>query len=133
MKGGNLYVRVTDNVDSSNAEIKVRVSGATEIPHLDLNNHLEDVDYLVNNPNSKEALEIKEKLKAYIESLKAHVQTMQSKYPESATKSDNTKNIYTYDKDTSVLNSTNIEGDRFTLTLPAQDVYEGITEGARTI
>ncbi|EEA85817.1 M60 family metallopeptidase [Peptacetobacter hiranonis] len=129
-KGGNLYVRVTDNVDSSNAEIKVRVSGATEIPHLDLNNHLEDVDYLVNNPNSKEALEIKEKLKAYIESLKAHVQTMQSKYPESATKSDNTKNIYTYDKDTSVLNSTNIEGDRFTLTLPAQDVYEGITEGA---
>lgn len=129
-KGGNLYVRVTDNVDSSNAEIKVRVSGATEIPHLDLNNHLEDVDYLVNNPNSKEALEIKEKLKAYIESLEKHVQTMQSKYPESATKSDNTKNIYTYDKDTSVLNSTNIEGDRFTLTLPAQDVYEGITEGA---
>ena len=128
-KGGNLYVRVTDNVDSSNAEIKVRVSGATEIPHLDLNNHLEDVNYLVNNPNSKEALEIKEKLKAYIESLEAHVQTMQSKYPKSATESDNTKNIYTYDKDTSVLNSTNIEGDRFTLTLPAQDVYDGITEG----
>lgn len=128
-KGGNLYVRVTENVESSNAEIKVRVSGATEIPHLDLNNHLEDVDYLVNNPSSKEALEVKEKLKTYIEALKNHVNTMQSKYPSTATTADNVNNIYTYDKDTSVLNSTNIEGDRFTLTLPAQDVYEGITEG----
>ena len=129
-KGGNLYVRVTDNVDSSNAEIKVRVSGATEIPHLDLNNYLEDVDSLVDNPTSEKASEIKEKLKTYIKLLETHVKTMQSKYPKSATEADNVKNIYKYDKDTSVLNSTNIEGDRFTLTLPAQDVYEGITEGA---
>ncbi len=128
-KGGNLYVRVTDNVDSSNAEIKVRVSGATEIPHLDLNNYLEDVDSLVVYPTSEKALEIKEKLKTYIESLETHVQTMQNKYPASATEADNVNNIYKYDKDTSILNSTNIEGDRFTLTLPAQDVYDGITEG----
>ena len=129
-KGGNLYVRFTDNVESSNAEIKIRVSGATEIPHLNLNNYLEDVDSLVDNPNSEKALEIKEKLRTYIESLENHVKTMQSKYPTEATLTDNLNNIYKYDRKTSVLNSTNIEGDRFTLTLPAQDVYEGITEGA---
>ena len=129
-KGGNLYVRFTDNVESSNAEIKIRVSGATEIPHLNLNNYLEDVDSLVDNPNSEKALEIKGKLRTYIESLENHVKTMQSKYPTEATLTDNLNNIYKYDRKTSVLNSTNIEGDRFTLTLPAQDVYEGITEGA---
>lgn len=131
-KGGNLYVRFPYNVDSSKAQIKIRVSGAKEIPHLNLNNYLEDVDALVNNKdNSEDATvkEVKAKLREYIEGLKEYVTNLPSMYPDSASEGDNVNNVYTYDEKTSVLNSTNIEGDRVTLTFPATDVYRGISEG----
>ena len=130
-KGGNLYVRVDNEKggESPYAKIQVRVSGATEIPHLNLNNSLKEVDSLVNEENSEEVAKIKEKLELYIEKLEKHVKEMPSKYKANATEYDNVNNIYSYDEKTSILNSTNIEGDRFTLTLPAKDVYEGITEG----
>ncbi|MBM6838629.1 hypothetical protein H9X77_10430, partial [Clostridium saudiense] len=37
--------------------------------------------------------------------------------------------IYPYDEKTSPLNSTDIEGDRFTLTLPASEILKGIESG----
>jgi hypothetical protein len=130
-KGGNLYVRFPYNVDSSTAKIYVRVSGATEIPHLNLNNDLVDVNYMVNNKdsNNEDILEVKAKIKEYILSLKEHVNTLEDKYPKTASEKDNLNNIYTYDEKTSILNTTNIEGDRFTLTLPSTEIYKGITSG----
>ena len=131
-KGGNLYVRYPHNVESSNAQIKIRVSGATEIPHLNLNNHLMNVDTLVNNKDNasnEDVTKIKFMLKEYILTLKDHVTNLPSMYKENATSLDNLNNVYSYDEKTSILNSTNIEGDRFTLTLPATEVYKGISEG----
>lgn len=130
-KGGNLYVRYPRNVENSNAQIKIRVSGATQIPHLNLNNHLEDVNTLVNNKDNasdEKVAEIKAMLKEYIETLKVHVNGLPDMYKKNATSVDNLNNVYSYDEKTSILNTTNIEGDRFTLTLPATEVYEGITK-----
>lgn len=135
-KGGNLYVRFPYSVDSSNVNIKIRVSGAKKTPHLNLNNYLNDVDYLVNNKDNNEdpkVKAVKDKLRAYITKLDTHVSTMKDEYKAGATEEDNINNIYSYDEKTSILNSTNIEGDRFTLTLPATEVYKGIKEGASGI
>ena len=65
----------------------------------------------------------------YIKTLKDHVTNLPDMYKKNATSEDNLNNIYSYDEKTSILNSTNIEGDRFTLTLPATEVYKGISEG----
>lgn len=135
-KGGNLYVRFPYSVDSSNVNIKIRVSGAKKTPHLNLNNYLNDVDYLVNNKDNNEdpkVKAVKDKLRAYITKLDTHVSTMKDEYKVGATEEDNINNVYSYDEKTSILNSTNIEGDRFTLTLPATEVYKGIKEGASDI
>ena len=50
-------------------------------------------------------------------------------YPETVSASDKANNIYTYDPKTSVLDSTDIEGDRFTLTFPASQILTGIEQG----
>lgn len=130
-KGGNLYVKFPYSGDF-NTKIKIRVSGAEEIPHLNLNNLLEDVNYLANNSgnNSDEKVKVvKDKIRDYILYLKNHVDKLPSMYPSTVSEDDMNNNIYTYDEKTSVLNSTNIEGDRFTLTLPATQVYKGISKG----
>lgn len=134
-KGGNLYVKFPYS-GNHNANIKIRVSGATEIPHLNLNNLLQDVNYLTSNENnnSDEKVKIvKDKIRKYILFLKDYTAKLPSLYKENATQDDNINNIYSYDERTSVLNSTNIEGDRFTLTLPATQVYKGIVEGTSSI
>lgn len=132
-KGGNLYVRFPHALNNSNAKIKIRVSGAEEIPHLNLNNYLEDVDYLINNKNNEsdeKVSAVKAKLREYILSLDKHIKEMPEKYEKNTTDAQHIQNIYSYDERTSILNSTNIEGDRFTLTLPATEVYRGINDGA---
>ena len=132
-KGGNLYVRMSGMPESAGTKIRIRVSGAEEIPHLNLNNKLEDVDYLVNNKeknDDKKVKAVKDSLKAYILELKEHTEKIEEKHNASNKKHEKDENfknnIYKYDERTSVLNSTNIEGDRFTLTIPATQVYKSL-------
>ena len=117
-KGGQVMARVT--AGSTQAEVKVRLSNVYEIPKLNVNNIIND--------SSKEQ-EVKDTIRTYIRELKTYVNEVEGKYPESVNDEDKLDNIYTYDKTTSILNTTDIEGDRFTLTLPATEIHKGITEG----
>ena len=132
-KGGNLYVRMSGTPDNPGTKIRVRVSGAEKIPHLNLNNKLVDVDYLVDNKskNDDEKVKaVKNSLREYILELINHTENIEKIHNDSKEKHKNDENfknnIYDYDERTSVLNSTNIEGDRFTLTIPATQVYKGL-------
>lgn len=117
-KGGQVMARVTSG--STTANVQIRLSGVTEIPHLNVNNLIND---------SSKVDETKAAIRTYITDLKAYMADIESKYPKSASDKDNVKNIYTYDEQTSVLNTTDIEGDRFTLTLPASEILKGIEQG----
>ena len=117
-KGGVVMARVTSG--SQNADIQIRLSGVDEIPHLNVNN-------LINDETKQE--EVKTIVRDYIRELKQYVNDLPSKYPLSASGTDNANNIYTYDPNTSALDSTDIEGDRFTLTFPASQILAGIEEG----
>lgn len=112
-KGGQVMARVTQG--STTADVQIRLSGVTEIPHLNVNNLINDA--------SKES-EVKDKIRTYISDLKTYVADIKNKYPAQASDIDNANNIYTYDEKTSVLNTTDIEGDRFTLTLPASEILK---------
>ncbi|MBD7915937.1 hypothetical protein H9660_12350 [Clostridium sp. Sa3CUN1] len=118
-KGGNLYIGLKSGFAESNV-FKVRVSGGVEIPHLNVNNIIDD--------ESKEA-EVKEKIRTYIRELRSYVSSLPSRYPSSATIEDNSNNIYTYDPQTSILNATDIEGERIMLSLAADQVLAGIQSG----
>ncbi|MDE5977515.1 MAG: M60 family metallopeptidase, partial [Turicibacter sp.] len=118
-KGGNLYLRFAANFNDEQT-VKVRVSGGTEIPHL-------NVYGLIDDASKKD--EVKEMIRTYIRELKSYVNTLADHYPETA---DKTHNIYPYDPETSILNSTEIEGQRVTLSLAADQVLSGITDGLAT-
>ena len=118
-KGGNLYLNFDSNY-SDNQKVQVRVSGGTEIPHLNVNNMIDD--------KSKEK-EVKEAIRTYIRELKTYVSTLPNRYPSSVTAEDKINNVYTYDPETSILNSTEIEGERITLSLAADQVLKGIQDG----
>lgn len=117
-KGGQVMARVTRG--STTADVKIRLSGVTEIPHLNVNNLINDA--------SKES-EVKDKIRTYISELKTYVADINNKYPAQVSDIDKANNIYTYDEQTSVLNTTDIEGDRFTFTLPATEILKGIEDG----
>ena len=118
-KGGNLYLRFNSGFNDGQ-EVQVRVSGGTEIPHLNVNNMMDD--------SSKES-EVKELIRQYIRELKSYVSTVQDRYPKTVTQADRAKNIYAYDAETSILNSTEIESDRVSLSLAADQVLKGIESG----
>lgn len=118
-KGGNLYIGLKSGFADNNT-FKVRVSGGTEIPHLNVNNIIDD--------EAKED-EVKEAIRSYIRELKSYVSSLPNRYPDSATIEDNSNNIYTYDPQTSILNATDIEGERITLSLAADQVLNGIQSG----
>lgn len=118
-KGGNLYISFASGYQADQL-VQVRVSGGTEIPHLNVHNLISD--------ESKEA-ETKDLIRAYIRKLKTYVSSLPDRYP---TQGDKTQNIYTYDPQTSILNTTEIEGDRITLSLAANQVLAGITSGLST-
>lgn len=121
-KGGQVMARVTSG--STSANIQIRLSGVTDIPHLNVNNLIND---------STKVEETKSVIRTYITDLKQYMSDVESMYPNSASDTDNAKNIYTYDEQTSVLNTTDIEGDRFTLTLPASEILKGIEDGLSSI
>lgn len=116
-KGGSIYVRYP-NKSASNNEIKLRVSGGVKIPHLNV--------YGLINDESKED-EVKSLARTYIKDLKAYVDTVENFYPSVFSSKKN--NVYKYDKETSVLNTTDIESDKVTLNLPATEILKGITDG----
>lgn len=115
-KGGNVYIRPVSGW-YENQNIKVRVSGGTKIPHLNVNNIIRD--------KSKET-EVKAMVRQYIRDLKLYVSDLPSLYPETE---DKANNQYKYDPQTSVLNSTEIESEKVMLSLSATEVLEGITAG----
>ncbi len=117
-KGGVVMARVT--AGNINADVQVRLSGVTDIPHLNVNNLIND--------KSKES-EVKDAIRSYIKELKKYVADLPNMYPKTVSASDRANNIYTYDPKTSVLDSTDIEGDRFTLTFPASQILTGIEQG----
>ena len=61
-KGGQVMARVTGG--STNADVKIRLSGVEEIPHLNVNN-------IINDVNKED--EVKERIRTYIRQLKAFV------------------------------------------------------------
>ena len=121
-KGGNLYLSFDSNYND-NQVVQVRVSGGTQVPHLNLNNIIDDA--------SKES-QAKDAIRTYIRELKSYVRTLPDRYPKEVSVEDKTNNIYKYDSETSILNSTEIEGDRITLSLAANKALEGITSGLST-
>ena len=60
-KGGQVMARVTRG--STTADVKIRLSGVTEIPHLNVNNLINDA--------TKEA-EVKDNIRTYISELKTY-------------------------------------------------------------
>lgn len=117
-KGGAVMARVTQG--RSDANIQVRLSGVDDIPNLNVNNLINDA--------SKEA-EVKNEIRSYIKELKQYVNNLPNMYPTTVNPSDKLNNIYKYDPATSVLDATDIEGDRFTLTFPASQILQGIEQG----
>ena len=115
-KGGNVYIRPVSGFHEKQ-NIKVRVSGGSKIPHLNVNN-------LITSKNNESI--VKEMIREYIRELKLYVSDLPSIYP---TVEDKENNEYKYDEKTSVLNSTEIESERVMLTLTATDVLNGITQG----
>ena len=109
--GGSVYVRYPNSTPSNNP-IKIRVSGGVEVPHLNLYG-------IINNESDEE---IKSLLKDYINNLKDYVKNLPSEYKDN-------KRGYKYDKNTSTLNTSDIELDKVTLNIPATAVLEGITKG----
>lgn len=118
-KGGNLYIGFKSGFAESNT-FKVRVSGGTKIPHLNVNNIIDD--------KSKET-EVKNAIRQYIKDLKSYVSTLPKRYPSTASIEDNVNNIYTYDPETSILNATDIEGERIMLSFAADKVLKSIENG----
>ena len=118
-KGGNLYIGFKSGFAESNT-FKVRVSGGTKIPHLNVNNIIDDA--------SKET-EVKDAIRKYIKDLKSYVSTLKNRYPSTASIEDNVNNIYTYDPETSILNATDIEGERIMLSFAADKVLSSIESG----
>ena len=118
-KGGNLYLSFDSNYDDAQ-NVQVRVSGGTVIPHLNVNNLIDDA------ANERK---VKELIREYIKNLKSYVSTLPSRYPSQVSADDKANNIYLYDPETSILNSTEIEGERITLSLPADQVLKGIQDG----
>lgn len=117
-KGGQVMARVTQG--STTANVQIRLSGVTEIPHLNVNNLIND--------DSKES-EVKDKIRTYISELRTYMSDIKTLYPTQVSDKDKINNIYLYDEQTSPLNTTDIEGDRFTLTLPASEILRGIESG----
>ena len=72
---------------------------------------------------------VKELIREYIKNLKSYVATLPSRYPSQVSAEDKINNIYRYDAETSILNTTDIEGERITLSLPADQVLKGIQGG----
>lgn len=101
-KGGSVYLRYTSNKET-NSPIKVRVSGGTKIPVLDIHGKPEE--------------EKKEAIKNYVQALNTYVEKLPSAYANRGE---------TYEPTTSIQNSTEIVLDDVMLSVSASKVLEGL-------
>ncbi|MGL4372773.1 MAG: M60 family metallopeptidase, partial [Turicibacter sp.] len=115
-KGGAVMAKVRSG--STDATIQIRLSNIDEIPHL--------------NVNQLDEVEMKVAIGTYLNELEAYVAKLPTLYPDSVSETDKLNNVYPYDAQTSVLNSTDIEGNRFTLTVPATQILKSIQSGLST-
>lgn len=117
-KGGVVMARVS--AAGSNDKIQLRLSGTDDIPYIDVHNLIND--------SSKEN-EVKDIARQYLRDLKRYVKELPTMHPGTSTDDDKTNNVYPYDPNTSPLDSTDIEGDRFSITFPASKVLSSIQSG----
>lgn len=108
-KGGQIYIRY-NSTQKTNTQIKVRVSGGQKIPILDIHGMTNEAD-------------IKDRIKVYAEELTTHVANLQKFY-------ENKPYGYSYNKTTSILNSTDIVMDDVMLSIPATEALNGIGASA---
>ncbi len=103
-RGGSVYIRYPRTTGSET--LKVRVSGGTKIPVLDLHN--------VKDESEKKTL-----IGKYVTELESYVNNLDSVYK---------KEGLTYDPRTSVLNSTEIVTEEGLLSIPANTTYAAISD-----
>lgn len=108
-RGGSIYIRYPKATTSS--EIKIRVSGGTKIPVLDIH-------------NVKTEEEKRQKISAYIEELSKYVESLPAKYAAKEKE---------YDPYNAILNSTEIVTKNGLLSVAATQALAGITTGKNTL
>ncbi len=107
--GGSVYVRYPNAKESG--QIKVRVSGGTKIPYLNITGITDEA-------------EIKAKIRAYITELTTYKDSLQQMYTDEG---------LTFDPSTSVLNTTEIMSRNALFSVGATNAYAGIATGAGTL
>lgn len=108
-RGGSLYLVYngkTPSYDPMEKPIKVRISGGTEIPYLNLSG-LSDEQAMRNE------------IAAYVDTLDAYVTSLNEMYKDSA-----------YTSTTQALNVTEFMTDQMLFSLPASEVLKGIKQGS---
>lgn len=107
--GGSVYVRYPNAKESG--QIKVRVSGGTKIPYLNITGITDEA-------------EAKAKIRTYITELTAYQNDVKQMYADDG---------LTFDATTSVLNTTEIMTRNGLFSVGATSAYAGITTGASTL
>lgn len=108
-RGGSVYIRYPNSKESG--ILKVRVSGGTKIPFLDIHK----ID---------DEAEAKAAIKTYITELKAYTDKLETMYSEAGE---------TFDASTSVLNTTEIVCKKGSFSIGATSAYSGISHGLTSI
>lgn len=108
-RGGSVYIRYPSSKESG--ILKVRVSGGTKIPYLDVH-------------NVEDEAEARAAIKTYITELKAYTDKLEGMY------SDNGED---FDASTSVLNTTEIACKRGLFSIAATSAYNGISTNLSSI
>lgn len=122
-KGGSLYIVHTNRANIESYPVEVRVSGATQIPMLDLHRKIGNDRLTVNESEWKATIKTYvEKLKAYAENLpESHAAESHAVYEESVK--------YAYSKENCFLNYTEISLDNIFMSVPATEILKGINTG----
>lgn len=108
-RGGSVYIRYPSAKERGT--LKVRVSGGTKIPFLDIHK-IED------------EAEAKAAIKTYITELKAYTEKLESMYSDAGE---------TFEASTSVLNTTEIVCKKGSFSIAALSAYNGIAQGLTNI
>lgn len=108
-RGGSVYIRYPSAKESGT--LKVRVSGGTKIPFLDVH-------------KSENEADAKAAIKTYITELKAYTDNLENMYNEAGE---------TFEATTSVLNTTEIVCKKGSFSISATSAYNGISYGLTSI
>ena len=116
-KGGALYVLYNGN--NKNDQYKIRVSGGSKIPVLNLH-------------GIKETAKRKELIKTYIQELQEHVKNLQSSHDHDHATKFLFFTLNGYDEKTCIYNTTDILFDGMMFSLPASQVLAGLGNNPET-